>query len=264
MASGDEHRMVFDIRGKRRHVVKVVYAILAVLIGVILFLVTGAVNIGSLVGSNSGGSSTAGLEEQTEKLERRLAKEPENSNTLLALTKAQINVANQQVNIVESEGQQFEEQTPESRAEMQRASENWSRYLESTDEPSVGGALYVAPALFRLAQSGSSNLAGAVANVQAAADAQQIVADGRPSLNAWSTLAIYRYLGTETAAAEKAEAEAKKLTTSKFERENLENTLAEYAKAGKQIEKELETQEKAGQGASKEGLENPFSGLGGP
>ena len=30
MASGNEHRMVFDIRGKRRHVIKVVYAILAI------------------------------------------------------------------------------------------------------------------------------------------------------------------------------------------------------------------------------------------
>ena len=52
MASGDgEHRMVFDIRGRRRHVVKVVYAILAVLMGLSLFLVTGAVNIGSIFNS---------------------------------------------------------------------------------------------------------------------------------------------------------------------------------------------------------------------
>ena len=38
--------MVFDIRGRRRHVVKVVYAILAVLMGASLFLVVGPVNIG--------------------------------------------------------------------------------------------------------------------------------------------------------------------------------------------------------------------------
>ena len=43
MASGgNEHRMVFDIRGRRRHVVKVVYAILALLMGASLFLVVGA------------------------------------------------------------------------------------------------------------------------------------------------------------------------------------------------------------------------------
>ena len=52
MASSDEHRMVFDIRGKRRHVVKFVYAILAILMGASLFLVTGAVSLGSLFDSD--------------------------------------------------------------------------------------------------------------------------------------------------------------------------------------------------------------------
>ena len=46
MAQGNnEHRMVFDIRGRRRHVVKFVYAILAILMAGSLFLVTGAINI---------------------------------------------------------------------------------------------------------------------------------------------------------------------------------------------------------------------------
>lgn len=264
MASGDEHRMVFDIRGKRRHVVKVVYAILALLMGLSLFLVTGAVNLGSLVGSSSSGSATAGLEEQTERIERKLVKEPENSDLLLSLTRSQINVSNQLVNVVESEGQQFTEQTPESQAEMQRAAESWSKYLESTDEPSPGGALVVAPALYNFALSGSSSLNEAESNMKAAAEAQQIVADQRPSLNAWSSLAIYRYLALEPAAAEKAEEEAKKLTTSKFERESLENQLAEYKKAGARLKKEIEANEKASQGAGKEQIEDPFGGLGGP
>ena len=48
---GKEHRMVFDIRGRRKHVVKVVYAVLAVLMGASLFLVVGR--------STSANSSTA-------------------------------------------------------------------------------------------------------------------------------------------------------------------------------------------------------------
>ena len=50
MADG-ERRMLFDIRGRRKHVVKVVYAILALLMGASLFLVVGPVNIGSLLGN---------------------------------------------------------------------------------------------------------------------------------------------------------------------------------------------------------------------
>ena len=60
MAQGsNEHRMVFDIRGRRRHVVKVVYAILAILMAASLFLVTGAINIGSILGTSSSGESAA-------------------------------------------------------------------------------------------------------------------------------------------------------------------------------------------------------------
>ena len=53
MASGGERRMVFDTRGRRKHVVRVVYAILAVLMGASLFLVVGPINIGSLLGNST-------------------------------------------------------------------------------------------------------------------------------------------------------------------------------------------------------------------
>jgi hypothetical protein len=264
MASGGkEHRMLFDIRGKRRNVVKVVYAVLAVLMGLSLFLVTGGASLTGLFGGNEGGSAVSGLEEQSERLERKLVKAPEDPELLLALTRSQINVSNQLVNVVETEAGPITEATPESRAEMQRASDNWSKYLKASDKPSVGGALVVAPALYNFAlQSQSPN--EIEANMRAAADAQQIVVDQRPSLNAWSTLAIYRYLSFDYAAADKAAEEAKKLTTSKFEREEVENQLDEYAKSGHQFQKQIEQGEKATEGSGKAQLENPFGGLGGP
>ena len=65
--------------GRRKHVVKVVYAILAVLMGASLFLVVGPVNIGELFSSNasSGGEAAKPYEEQAERLEAKLKKEPE-------------------------------------------------------------------------------------------------------------------------------------------------------------------------------------------
>jgi hypothetical protein len=252
--------MLFDIRGKRRNVVKVVYAVLAILMGLSLFLVTGSSSISGLFGGSEGGSALAGLEEQTERIERKLVKDPENPDLLVALTRSQITVSNNLVNVNESAG--VIEQTPESRAEMERASENWSKYLETVDEPSAGAASVVAPALYNFAVQ-SQTPQQIEANMREAASAQQIVVDQRPNLNSWSTLAIYRYLSFDYAAAEKAGEEAKKLTTSKFERENLENQLEEYSKAGHQFQKQVKASEKANEGVGREQLENPFGGLGG-
>src|SRR6476646_7454666 len=94
MADG-ERRMLFDIRSKRRHVVKVVYAILALLMGASLFLVVGPVNVGSLIG-NSGstsGSAATIYEERAEGLERKLRKNPDDEVLLLALTRARVGSA---------------------------------------------------------------------------------------------------------------------------------------------------------------------------
>jgi len=97
MAQGNnEHRMVFDIRGRRRHVVKFVYALLAILMAGSLFLVTGAVNLNSIFGGSSSGESAAQVaEKQAVAIEQRIAKEPAKEEVLLGnLTRARITVAN--------------------------------------------------------------------------------------------------------------------------------------------------------------------------
>src|SRR6476659_5039236 len=91
MADG-ERRMLFDIRGRRKHVVKVVYAILALMMGASLFLVVGPVNIGSLLNTaNETTPSTEIFDEQIERTEQRLHKDPNNPDILLSLTRARIN-----------------------------------------------------------------------------------------------------------------------------------------------------------------------------
>ena len=72
MADG-ERRMVFDIRGRRKHVVRVVYAILALLMGASLFLVVGPFNIGNLVGNGSSTNASQILNEQAERIEAQAA-----------------------------------------------------------------------------------------------------------------------------------------------------------------------------------------------
>lgn len=267
MASGNkEHRMVFDIRGKRRHVVKVVYAILALLMGASLFLVVGPVNIGSILGNSSESGNGAKIyEEQAERIERKLVKTPEDPALLLSLTRAQLNAGNQLI------GQGAEGQTAlteETIRSYREAGETWSKYLEATDEPSATGAQSIAQPLEILATYASRTGTQYEENMKEAISAAQIVAKQRPSLNSLSILAYYAYLGFENATAERARAKAVGLAKGKFERENLENKLDEYKKLGAERKKQIAAFEAAnkankGSGAGKEALENPLGGLGG-
>jgi len=263
----DEHRMVFDIRGRRRHVVKFVYAILAILMAASLFLVTGAININSIFGTNSSGESAAkSFEKQAENIEAKLAKTPGEEDLMANLTRARINAANSMVTNGEVESQSGVESY---KHQLALASEGWSNYVAASGEPSAGLAIQVAPALFQLAEISSSGTE-ALENVKAATEAEQVVAEKRNDLNSWSTLAFYALFAQNYKLAEEAKEEAIKLANTKFERESFENKYKEVEKNAKEfgkrlkIEKASEASQKAGGNAGKEALENPLQGgLGG-
>jgi hypothetical protein len=266
MASKDgERRMLFDIRGRRKNVVKVVYAILALLMGLSLFLVVGPAPLSDLFGGASSTSAAGQLEDQAERIERKLKKNPEDPQLLLSLTRARIAAGN---SLVVSNPETGEVGlTPESRQQLEAASEAWSKYLKATDEPNAGGAQLAAGALFGLAQTSRTG-AEAAANVRAAARAQAIVAEDRPSLGSLSTLAIYRYYSFDYDGAAKAGKEASTYANTKFERENLDKQLDEVEKRGHAFEKQLGEIEKAVAKGKREGKlpktlqsfgANPFS-----
>lgn len=258
--------MLFDLRGKRRNVVKVVYATLAVLMGLSLFLVIGGFNIAELFQSNNtSGEAAEQFEEQAQRIEAKLEKTPEDPDLLVALTRAQINTGNSLV-AIEDNGQQA--LTPEAVQEYQLAYDTWNKYLKATDEPSVGLALLMAPTMLRVAEV-SRSLTEARRNVTAAADAQKIVAEQRPNISAFSTLAYYTYFTGDFAAAEAAEEKAKGFAKGKTEVEAVEKQLGEVRQRAKQFDKEIkaaEQQAKAGGGGgggAPEPLEEGQNPLGG-
>jgi hypothetical protein len=263
MADDKQHRMLFDIReGRRRNVVKVVYGTLAVLMGLSLFLVIGGFNIAELFNGNTTGDPAEVYEEQQERIEAKLVKSPEDPNLLLSLTRAQVNAGNAQFQ-EESNGERV--MTAEAFQEFQKASSSWSSYLEATDEPNVGLAQVMAPTLASMAET-SQTVEDATRNIDGAAEAMQIVAEQRPTLNSLSTLALYTYFTGDFKAAEKARAEAAKLANSKEEREALDKTLDETKKRAEGFLKEVkrsEEQGKAEAGAGGGALENPLGGAGG-
>jgi hypothetical protein len=264
MASSGERRLLFDTRGKRKHVIRVVYAILAILMGSSLFLVIGPVNIGELVGNSSGGSSSAAevLDEQVERIERRVAKDPRDAQLLLTLTRTQINAGNAKIEpVAEGEAPTI---SPEAHQNFEAAAEAWSRYLKQVgDEPSATAAQLVSGTFFRLAESGSTSIAEIESNIALAAKAQRIAADRQPTLGSLSSLAIYTYFNGEFAAGDEAQREAAAKATSKPEAKAIEEQLAQYRKRAKQYRSSLQKATKFEQESSKESLQSPLGGLGG-
>lgn len=261
MADG-EHRMLFDTRGKRKHVIRVVYAILALLMGASLFLVVGPFNLAELTGGSSGGDAGEVFEDQVERIEGRLAKDPQDEALLLALTRAHINAGNAQIEPV-AEGEVAPVST-DARRQFDAASESWSRYLKlAGDEPSATTAQLVAGTFFRLAETGSTSLAEIQENVAQASRAQRIAAEQEPNLGSLSTLAIYEYFNGDFEAGDRAMNEAMAEAPAKGEAKSIEKQLGEYRKRAKQFQKSATQAAKQEQKAGQETLQNPFS-LGAP
>ncbi len=237
----DEHRMLFDLRGKRRNVVKVVYAILAVLMGLSLLLIAGPLPFGDIFGNEDAREiAKEQNEERVERIEAKLAKNPDDANLLLNLTRAHITAAG---NLVEEVAPEQLALTPESRQEYERAASTWDEYLEATDEPNVGTAQQMSNTFLQLAET-ATNLQDSERNIVAAAEAQEIVADRRPSIGALGTLALFTTFTFDYAGAERINDEAMKFATSKIEREQLQNQFDEAKKRAEKYEKELRREER--------------------
>src|SRR5262249_47490550 len=149
----------------------------------------------------------------------------------------------------------------EGRAELNRAVEAWSQYLQQTDSPNPSAAPLVANAYFNLAES-SRTLEEAETNVEGAAAAQRIAAEARPSLGSLSTLAIYEYYSGNFAAGDSATKKAAGMA-SKSEAKEVKKQLAEFRKRGEAFQKQKREVAKLEQGQGKEALQNPFGGLAG-
>jgi tetratricopeptide (TPR) repeat protein len=232
--------------------------------GASLFLVVGPLNVGELFNSSSSsGEAAKPFEEQAERLEAKLQKEPESEQLLLSLARAQVSAGNSTLSVEPSE-----DNLVKAMQQYQQASSTWSEYLKTTKEPKAGTAQLMAPALVALAERARS-FQEAQRNIEAATETQQIVAKQRPTLNSLSTLALYTYFTGDFAAAEKAQAEAKKKTGAKFEAEQLDKQLKEVKERAEKFQQELKKAEGAEKAAAKankgnpESLENPSGSLNG-
>jgi len=250
--------MLFDIRGRRKHVVRVVYAILALLMGASLFLVVGPFNLGNLAGTSTTEASKI-LDEQAEQAEARLAREESNPNLMLAVVRARVAAGNAEIEVNPQTGEPL--LNAEAQQDLSQAAGIWKLYLKETDEVNSSVAQLMANTYFTLARSGRS-LEEIVESLDGAAAAQRLVTEARPSVGLLTTLATYEYLAGNFKAADKAGKEATSKATGQ-EKKQVEEQITEYRQRGKQWETEKKRIAKVEKGQGKEALQNPAAGLGG-
>lgn len=254
--------MLFDTRGRRKHVIRVVYAVLALLMGASLFLVVGPFNLGELAGGGGSGGANEVFEEQAERVEGRLAKDPTNEALLLALTRAWISSGNAQVEIDPETGTPGTP-PPEARDDFEQAQQAWNRYLKQAgDDPNPSAAQLVASTFFSLAERGSATLADVEENLATAAKAQRIAAERRPNVGSLSNLAIYEFFNGNFAAGDRAAKQAAARAPAKAEAQEVEKQMAGYRKRAKRYVKQAERFAKSQQKTGREQLQNPFGGFG--
>ena len=262
MADSGDRNMLFDIRGRRKRVIQVVYAALALLMALSLFTVVGPVSFDGLFGGGSSSSDASGIyDDQIERLERKLAKNPNDEAALVQLTRARSNAGNARLERDPATGQ-ITGISEEAVQDFEQAGDAWERYLKTDPEkPNAIAAQLAAQALLYVASTSSA--ATFENNIQDVVAAQAVFAEAKPSVSSYSELARFRFYAGDIAGAEEAGRRAQQ-EAPKAQRATVKQLVVQYRKDGQQIQKQLKAASEFQPGAGgKEALQNPLGGLSG-
>lgn len=232
--------MLFDLKGKRKRLVQVVYVGLAVLFGggLVLFGVGGNVS-GGLIDAfkGDGGTDSSAFTDIVERAERRAAREPDDPQAQLNLLRAQFNYASSPAGSDPETGQL----TDRGQQAIIEVSQAWERYLK-LDPKSVdpSGAAFAALAY------------GALQDYEKSVEAQELSVKARPSANGYFQLAEFAYRADQVEKGDEAAREAVQRSPSD-QRNTVRSLIKELKKTGRQIVKLLAEQKKAERQARQQG-----------
>jgi len=259
--------VLFDLRGKRRRVIQVVYACLAILMGgsLVLFGIGSDAPGGIFDGlglTDGGGSTDPRYEEEIDAAEATLATDPENQEALLTLARYRYLSATTGIVTNPETGQR--EVSADAREQLDEAIDAWNRYLET--EP----ARLDADIAINMAQLneirfddalGQGDAAGGLAAAEDAVEAYEVAAERDGTAVEFAGIARYAYIAGLNGKGDRALQQAVRATDPE-DREDIEQTLNERAREAKQLSRELQRiveQGDSGTGA----IEDPFGGLDG-
>jgi len=267
VAQEPEHRMLFDLRGRRKRVIQVIYVILAIIMAASLVVIglPGGINPFGNGTTTSNGESNV---ERADKLTERLATQPNNKNLAAETIRARINAGNSLIDLDEQTGAQT--MTEEATEQYQLAAEAWNAYVRKTKgKPDPAVAQLMANTLFTLAQG--STVAQFEANINDAVKAQEFYADnaareqkdgGVNAAGPLATLATYQLYAQDFEGASETLARAKAATPDKDEREEIQQLYDATEKDAKRIGKVIARAKKQAKKSGGEALESPLGSLG--
>ena len=258
--ANSEHRMVFDLRGRRKRLVQVVYALLAFVMVASLFFVVGPVNFDSLLGNSSGASGSSVLNDQAEQIEKQLAKDPKNEQLLARDVRARYSAGNASLQTDPSTGQTAV--TQDAIDQYNLAGDAWKRYLAVAGDNADPNVANLAAKALTNTITATTPVADIDSNLTAAVKAQQVATKAKPSLGSYATLAQLAYFAGDTATAEQAASRARQ-EVSKDQATPLQQSLKQFKKGGAAFHKEVQAALKSNKGSGKQALQNPLGGLSG-
>jgi tetratricopeptide (TPR) repeat protein len=234
--------MLFDLKGKRKRLVQVVYLGLAILFGggLVLFGVGGNVS-GGLIDAlkGTGSANTSAFSDQVERAERQAAAKPREPAVWLAVLRAQFNLASSPEGS-DAETGQLTDRGQQAIIEVAQA---WERYQRLKPEKiDASGAAFAALAY------------GALQDYDKAVETQDLSVRSRPSANAYFQLADFAYRAGQVKTGDRAAKEAVQRTPSD-QRNTVRSLIKDTKKAGAQFAKALAEAKKAEREQQKAGGE---------
>ena len=231
--------MLFDIRGKRKRVIQVIYVGLALLMGggLVLFGIGGSTNGGLFDAIGLGGGNVATdpqFDAQIQRAEDTLATNPNDEKALLVLARTHF-LQGQTSTDVNNQGQRTP--TDQTISEFGDAIDAWNKYLATKPakpDDSVAALILQAYGAVTTASNPPAELKD---NVNGAYEAAKVVAEARPSLGTYLSLAQTAYLSGKTKEGDAARKKALTEATDSSTKSTLNQQLDQAEKQGKFVHK---------------------------
>ena len=262
--------MLFDLKGRRKRVIQVIYVMLAFVMAASLLVIglPGGLNPFSS-GNSVVSQDTADLAtERATRIEGKLRQDPDNLALQEDLVRERIVAGNA---LVEVDGDS-QVVGPDAIEQYELAATAWERYVrDSEGQPDRGVAQLMAGTLFSLAQG--ATVAQFEGNMKAAAEAQAFVAaageqefrqdEGPPPTGLLVTLATYQLYALDFAEAERSRQQALGYADSPEQREEINRTFDAVERDAKRVEKALARIKKQARQEGGASLSEPAGNLGG-
>jgi hypothetical protein len=259
--------MIFDLRGKRKRVVQVVYAGLAVLFAIsfIGFGVGSGNGVGGIFdqifGTGDSSPSNPEFQSRIDAAQKALDANPKDEDALIELATVNAQTGDSEVDVDPKTGAPI--MTTDAATAYAAATSAWQRYLDlKPKKPDDAIAAQLLSVYFQqlnnLISASPPDIPAIKELLGNAVKTAAIVAAAQPSSNSYGTLAQLAYLAGDNEQGDQAASQAVE-KSSKSSRQSTQNFVDAAKKSGASFQTQLAKAEKASQTSPEQAFSNPLS-----